>query len=205
MALPITHIVLTEKIIDKFFKDKNKKDFFVGTSFPDIRYLGVIDRSKTHYSNLSINDLRSDESFLAGLKFHSILDETREKFILENNIYSLCPESKYITQSLKFLEDEIFYDHIKDWSVYIEYFNQVLECEKSYKIKQEYIIKWHKILQKYFQYKPDSNSITNFIIGMGFTEKIADEIKNNISIMKQKTDIISIINNLYEKFDQLIV
>lgn len=205
MALPITHIVLTEKIIDKFFKDKNKKDFFVGTSFPDIRYLGVIDRSKTHYSNLSINDLRSDESFLAGLKFHSILDETREKFILENNIYSLCPESKYITQSLKFLEDEIFYDHIKDWSVYIEYFNQVLECEKFYKIKQEYIIKWHKILQKYFQYKPDYNSITNFIIGMGFTEKIADEIKDNISIMKQKTDIMSIINHLYEKFDQLIV
>jgi len=41
MAAPITHIALTEKIFDKFFKDKKRKDFFIGTLFPDIRYLKI--------------------------------------------------------------------------------------------------------------------------------------------------------------------
>jgi len=52
---------------------------------------------------------------LAGVKFHSILDRSREKFIIENDIYSLCPKSKYITQSLKILEDEIFYQYVKGY------------------------------------------------------------------------------------------
>ena len=131
MAAPITHIALTEKIFDKFFKDKIRKDFFIGTSFPDIRYLKVIDRDKTHYDGLSVSGLKNDESFSAGVKFHSILDHVREKYIVENDIYSLCPDSKYITQSLKILEDEIFYRHIKDWTVYIGYLNEILQAEND--------------------------------------------------------------------------
>lgn len=50
MATPITHIVLTEKVFEKFFKDKTRKDFFIGTSFPDIKYLKVIDRDKSHFN-----------------------------------------------------------------------------------------------------------------------------------------------------------
>ena len=65
MAAPITHIALTEKIFDKFFKNKTRKDFFIGTSFPDIRYLKVIDRDKTHYDDLSVADLGNDASFSA--------------------------------------------------------------------------------------------------------------------------------------------
>lgn len=137
MAAPITHIVLTEKIFDKFFKDKIRKDFFIGTSFPDIRYLKVIDRDKTHYNDLSVLDLGNDESFSAGVKFHSILDHAREKFIVENDTYSLCPKSKYITQSLKILEDEIFYQYTKDWGVYIDYLNEILPIERVYGIAEK--------------------------------------------------------------------
>ncbi len=77
MATPITHVVLTDKIYNKFFSDKNKKEFFIGTLLPDIRYLKVIERNKTHFENLAISDLKDDDSFLSGMKFHSILDKTR--------------------------------------------------------------------------------------------------------------------------------
>jgi len=46
MAAYITHIVLTDKIFDKHFSNKNKAEFYIGTSFPDIRYLGVIKKRK---------------------------------------------------------------------------------------------------------------------------------------------------------------
>ena len=81
MAAPITHIVLTDKIFQNHFKDKNKADFYTGTVFPDIRYLGVIDRNKTHFKNLKISDVKKETSFWAGFKFHSFLDEAREKFL----------------------------------------------------------------------------------------------------------------------------
>ena len=137
MAAPITHIALTEKIFDKFLKDKLSQDFFIGTSFPDIRYLKVIDKDKTHYNNLSVSDLGNDDSFSAGVKFHSIIDHAREKYIVENDTYSLCPDSKYITQSLKILEDEVFYQHVKDWTIYIEYLNEILQAEKNYGVAEK--------------------------------------------------------------------
>ena len=45
MGTDITHIVLTEKIYDYLFRNKIKKDFFIGTLFPDIRYLEVIKKN----------------------------------------------------------------------------------------------------------------------------------------------------------------
>jgi hypothetical protein len=52
MAAPITHIALAEKLYGQYFSDKNKQDFFVGTSLADIRYLGTIERDKTHFKNI---------------------------------------------------------------------------------------------------------------------------------------------------------
>jgi len=204
MAAPITHIALTEKIFDKFFKGKIRKDFFIGTSFPDIRYLKVIDRDKTHHDNLSIANLGNDESFSAGVKFHSILDQVREKFIVENDTYLLCPESKYITQSLKILEDKIFYQHIKDWTVYAEYLNEILQVERDYGIAEKDLSRWHSLLQQYFQKQPDEQAVKNFTLSIGFTEEVAVEINENIAKMKANKKIINIIKNLYKNFNSLI-
>ncbi len=204
MAAPITHITLTEKIFDKFFKNKLAKDFFIGTSFPDIRYLKVIERDKTHYDDLSISHLKYDEPFIAGLKFHSILDHARENFIIKNNTYSLCPESKYITQSLKILEDEIFYKKIKDWTIYENYFNKIIQAEREYGISEKDLKKWHSLLQQYFQKQPNKDTIKSFILGIGFTEEIAKKINHNITIMKGNKKIINTIENLYKNFDSLI-
>ncbi|HHD92209.1 MAG TPA: hypothetical protein ENL06_01115 [Candidatus Portnoybacteria bacterium] len=204
MAAPITHIALTEKIFDKFFKNKIRKDFFIGTSFPDIRYLKVIDKNKTHYDSLSIADLGTDDSFSSGVKFHSILDHVREKFIAENDTYSLYPESKYIVQSLKFLEDQIFYQHVKNWTVYIEYLNEILRAERNYGIAEKDLKKWHSLLQQYFQQQPNNDTIRNLVLGIGFTEEIANEINQNLAVMRTNKKIIDIIKNLYKNFDLLI-
>lgn len=204
MAVPITHIVLTEKIFDKFFKDKIRKDFFIGTLFPDIRYLKVINKDKTHFDSLSVTDIGNDESFSAGIKFHSILDHAREKFIVENDTYSLCPESKYIKQSLKILEDEIFYQHVRNWDVYAEYLNEILQVERDYGIAEKDLKKWHSLLQQYFQQQPDNDAVRNITLGIGFTEKVADEINQNIAVLRTNKKIIDIIKNLYKNFDSLI-
>ena len=205
MAAPITHIALTTKIFDKFFKDKVRKDFFIGSLFPDIRYLKVIDRDKLHFNSLKIADLKNDDSFLAGVNFHSILDIAREKFIVDNDVYSLCPESKYITQSVKILEDEIFYEQVKDWDVYIKYLNEILLNEKDFGIAEKDIRRWHTLLQQYFQKQPDEQAVKNFTLGIGFSNEVALEINENIAKMKANKKIINILKNLYKNFDALLM
>lgn len=204
MAAPITHIALTQKIFDKFFGNRRKKDFFVGTCFPDIRYPTNINRDKTHFEDITLNDLKQNNSFWAGLKFHSILDIVREKFIVKNNIYSFCPKSQFIAQSLKIVEDQIFYQRIKNWQEYIDYLNKILPEETKFGITKKDVQKWHELLQEYFANQPNKKSIENLIIGIGLSKKVADEINQNIKKIKNNNKVINIINNLYKNFDSLL-
>ncbi|MFH1308620.1 MAG: hypothetical protein ABIH51_01245 [Patescibacteria group bacterium] len=172
MATPITHIVLTEKVFNKYFSDKNKEDFYIGTIFPDIRYLGVIDRDKTHFplKCLKLEDIKKEQnSFIAGLKFHSLIDDIREKFVKSKDIYLLIPESKYKIQTLKILEDELYYNKVNNWKQFINFLDNILPEELSFNIKEKDIGRWHNILQDYFSQKPDKQTIWNFANGLNFS------------------------------------
>jgi len=204
MAAPITHVAITARVFDKFFKGRAKEDFFIGSLFPDIRYLGVIARDKTHYANITLNDLVGDDSFLAGVKFHSILDAAREKFMVENDVYALCPRSKYITQSLKILEDEILYKYVKDWQEYINYLKNILPEEINLGISNKDAQRWHNLLMQYFKKQPNEHEVTVFALGFGFSKEATREINENIADMKNNKKIISMIKSLYRNFDTLI-
>lgn len=204
MASVITHIALTEKVFDKFFKDKTKKDFFIGTSFPDIRYLGVIERDKTHYDNLSVNNLKDDNSFLAGAKFHSVVDDVWMDFMAESNVYSLCPESEYASQSLKVFADEVFYRRIKDLNTYTEYLNEILPAEREYGIAEKDLKKWHSLLRRYFRNGPKQEFITDFSLVFDLSKKMIDEINKNLAAIHNNRKIVDILEDFYNNFESIL-
>jgi hypothetical protein len=205
MAAPITHIVLTAKVFDKYFLDKNKKDFFVGTCFPDIRNLKVIERDKTHFTGLTLADLKTDISFAVGLKFHSILDIAREKFIVDNKAYSFCPESKYITHSIKYLEDEYFYGKINNWSEYIGYLDEILPEEIAIGIAEKDIGRWHILQAEYFKIKPDNKILSEYMRNINFSDEAIDEILDNLEIMRGDKRIEDVLERLYDDFEKIIM
>jgi hypothetical protein len=205
MASEITHIVFA----DRLFKEKdnvfNKRDFFIGTVFSDIRYLRVIEREKTHFQNLKTTDVLNEKSsFTAGLKFHSLLDEVREKFIVSHNIYSLIPDFKYITQSVKLLEDETYYQHITDWTNITDFFSIVLPGELVFDVSEQDIKKWHRILQKYFSQKPTDESRREITLALGFPEQICNEINEYIREIRLNFQVEQIIKNFYNQFDTFL-
>jgi len=204
MAAPITHIVFADKVFNKFFSDKKRKDFFIGTVFSDIRYLGAIDRKSTHFKGVKIDDLKNEDSFLAGLKFHSLVDEVRVSFIRSKNIYSLRPDSEYKTVALKVVEDELYYDKISHWNEIIDFFNEVLSEELSFGIKKKDITRWHRLLQGYFSKKPDEKSNRTFGAGSGFSKDAQDEINNLVNQMKSSEEIERIIEEFYNNFEELL-
>lgn len=202
MAAPITHIVLSDKVFDKYFEDKNEKDFYLGISFPDIRYLKIIERDKSHFQNLSLQEIKTEKSsFLAGFKFHSFTDQAREKFVISNDIYSLYPKFKYLTESLKLLEDDILYGKLNNWEKIISYFNEITEEELSFGAEENDIMKWHKILQRYFSKQPDENVRKNLLISdFDFSEDVANEINSNIKRIKNNQKVIQLVYEMYDNF-----
>jgi hypothetical protein len=205
MASQITHVVLAKKISDDLFNKFDQAAFLIGTIFPDIQYLKVIEREKTHFKNLSFkNVLKEENSFVAGMKYHSLVDEIREKYMIEKGIYTLIPSSRFVTQALKAYEDEVLYSNGSDWSIVITYLNTLLPEEIGLVEKVDKVKTWHSLMQEYFKKPPADISRKNFILRFGFSEDIANEINGLISEMRQDSKIRGIILNFYENWNLLI-
>jgi hypothetical protein len=198
MAAPITHIVQANRVYDKHFSNKLRKEFFIGTCFPDIRLMGVIEEEKTHFNNLSLGDIRNKTAFWAGVKFHSMVDNLRKEFIVESNIYNFLPKNEYVKVSLKLLEDEIYYKKINDWSVYADYMNEILPEEKILGIREKDIKNWHNIIINYLSKKPDDNSRMQFHLSMGVESDLADNFNKNIVTLKSNKEAILCVENFHD-------
>lgn len=205
MANQITHIALAEKLSNELFSKFDRGAFLVGTVFPDIRYLKVIERNKTHFKELSFQDILDEQnSFNAGLKYHSLVDEVREKYMVEKNIYALIPSSKFITHALKTYEDEVLYSNVSDWNQVITFLDGVMPEEAELVEQIDKVKSWQSLMQGYFREAPTDISRKNFILGVGFSEEVAIEINELISQMRKIPEIREIILELYEKWNSLI-
>ena len=205
MAAPATHIVLANKIYKKHFSDKDFAKFIVGTSFPDIRYMGVIDRNVTHFRNLKLNDIKSENSFTAGLKVHSLVDEVREKFVRENGLYDLFPESQFRIQGVKFFEDRVLYDKIDNWSEILLSFDKVYDEEIDFGVSKTSIERWHKYLISILTHKPTDKVLELFISEIGKPKEMAEELKKVANNPDNQKEASNIILKFYDNFEELIL
>ncbi|HEU0051292.1 MAG TPA: hypothetical protein VFQ60_04550 [Patescibacteria group bacterium] len=204
MAAEATHVVLTELVFDEFFSYFSKSDFIIGTLFPDIRYLGVIDRARTHLADFDLKYIQSEESaFIAGMKFHHLVDQIREHFMVEHGLYSLCPKFDYQTQAIKLLEDERYYSKIDTWSLERAYLEGIPDEEAGFGIAEASIQKWHSILQAYFLQPPTDLSRTEFMASIGFKKEIADSFNGYLQEIR-KNNVFSIIDDFFRVFPELV-
>lgn len=206
MAGAITHIVIAEKLHDKYFSDKDKRLFFLGSVFPDIRYWGVIDRDKTHFYGLSFGTvLAESDSFLAGMKFHSIVDEVREEFMKEKEMYSLFDNSELRGVAVKTYEDRLLYSKIKDWGVIYDMFDEISEDELDFGIDREVVLSYHNYMKAYFLKGPDRDMIyRSYVEELGRPLEMPEEL---IRVMESVTDndrADQVVNEFYERFEELI-
>lgn len=205
MAAPITHIALTELVWKEYFHQENESKFILGTSFPDIRYLKIIEREKTHFKNSNWIDFKTQsESFMRGMYFHSIVDKTREDFLVRNGIYQLFPEHKFTTQAIKFVEDKIFYTNVKDWQKYIDYFKIVNDEELKILNNPTVISKWHSLLSDYFATTPDNSSLSILMNEFGFPVEAVDSIVKLSDKIESNPKAMDLISSLYFKFPTLL-
>ena len=204
MPSPITHIVLAEKVFDKHFSQKNKADFFVGTSLPDIRRFNNIDRDKTHFFGLKLEDIKKEDSFLAGFKFHSLTDEVHDRFFSYKDNPLFLEPVQIMATSLKALEDELLYDRLSNWLEVASYFRRTIKEENDLGLGKEDIATWHEALEAYLLETPSFKSRERFLKTMEFSDELADQIEAFVINMRKVPQIERTVMDFYNGFDDLI-
>ncbi|OGB84717.1 hypothetical protein A3F66_06935 [candidate division TM6 bacterium RIFCSPHIGHO2_12_FULL_32_22] len=201
MAAPLAHILLAVQILQTM-PDKDEKAFIIGTSFPDIRYLGCISRDKTHIKNVTLDDIKKEKSsFKAGMMFHALVDEVREKYMNEHEIYKIFPRSKLGDAALKFNEDLLLFPQLNDLDKYAYYFDSILFEELEF-IKSEYVKTWHKALKKYLLNFNDIKNRFKFL--KRCAKRRFDIVEKSFFNNLKRSALLKVNQILYNKVEKLI-
>jgi hypothetical protein len=204
MATPITHILLAEKVFSKYFSDKDKGDFYRGTVFPDIRYLGEIKRNETHFKDVALSEIKKESSFFAGFKFHSLVDKIRERFIREQNLYSFFPSLKHLKVGVKLIEDKLLYPEIKNWDGIRNHFNRFSEEEFSFGVSRNGVEKWHGLLKSYFSKQPEKKTMIKFLSELEMPEGMLEEMEPLLKRLDDDPRVIKTMLQFYKEFEKLL-
>lgn len=160
-AGPVTHLYFADfwlKTQNIDLDETEKKLFFAGTLFPDIRYLGVIRRSETHPKKVNLAHLKDfckKDPFSCGMYLHAYIDMERAKFVKS---YKISRHLRTIPHTLrdkflKFFEDELLAETTNTNNTLIS-LNHVYKEELSHGVQEHDVKRWHRYLQVYLAQKP---------------------------------------------------
>ena len=198
MAMPITHIAIADKIQSKYLADKDRREFFIGTSLPDIRYIAGIPRNTTHFEEKTFEDIRKADSYTAGFYFHAYVDYRRRTFLSENGIDNFIEPDIFNSYAIKMLEDYLFYDMVSDWDNIVGYFDNILDKEKDIPVSLKIIKDYHLQLQNYFKEKPNYDTFIKLMRSLGYDNKKAVDIVSRFDQVRVNENIVNLVLGMYE-------
>ncbi len=165
MAAPIGHIYLALKLLVGPLVGVNEQAFILGASFPDIRYAAHVPREYTHKAAVKWCDVVGEvDPFVAGMLFHSLVDEMREKhFLTHAPVYFQLQRFGSIGSYLvKAAEDIVLFSCLRD-SEFVRHFDVILAQEKLFIFDESVIRAWHDSLKNYFVCGPTAQSLAQLI------------------------------------------
>jgi hypothetical protein len=200
MASQVAHIIYASKYLEKY-PTENTDEFFLGVCFPDIRRIdSKIKRSDTH---MILNNLDMDLGYLspfqAGWKFHLYCDMRREEILNSHDFYKLPGTLEMWDLPNKLLEDELVYDAYKNWEKIINLFNNPLEIELPNFAGRETFEIWYAILAKYFERRPDSESMKIFISKQLKLAPLAKGIVEVVDKLRISDKVVKLLNKVKDE------
>ncbi len=213
-AGPITHAVLADKWMaaHEQYDEEQRRDFIIGTLFPDIRYLGVISRNKTHEKGVTVSRLLEKQSaFTKGKRLHAFVDIAREKLVVKWKIYQKIkhiPGQSHKALFLKLLEDEILFakpEFQEERQKIQKYLSYIHPEERDFDIAESALRKWHSRQSMAFSSSPsDYLSTMSFIrksLG-GVSPKILGEWSKAIEKLAQDEGMQKYVDDLVKEIDK---
>lgn len=211
-AAPVTHAVLAKKwmALDEHYTNAEKGSFILGTLFPDIRYLGVIDRNKTHEKNVTVERLKANQNpFTTGMWLHAFVDVEREKYVVKHHIYekiAQVPGQQYKAMFLKLLEDEILFSK-EGWQDVRGYLTKLDPEEQKFEISDKDLERWHQNQNRAFTFPPSAylQQLVQANKGMANVPKeTIEEWSKILPKMAKEKEMQDYVNGLVKEFDVIM-
>jgi hypothetical protein len=164
MAGIVAHIVFAKQALDSFLPRYDAGPFLVGTVFPDIRQMAGIERSLTHPARMSLDEVEGTEDpFLAGMKFHALLDLRRERLVEKLGVYEGLPEGYPRTVALKLCEDQMLQSRIKDWSPILDAFEGTYPAADAFVPDREITARWNQGIRRFVSVPLTHETMKRFV------------------------------------------
>ncbi len=150
MAGPVAHIFCALMVLQSgALKVESEKEFIIGTSFPDIRYLAKLTRKDTHKKATWTDVKNAKTDFEKGMYFHCLLDDAR----IQKVEIACKKQMPYVPVMgcylLKCFEDIILYDRVQNWPKILSYFDEVLQEQIDFGVPKETVQTWHTFIKRY--------------------------------------------------------
>ncbi len=210
-AAPVTHAYFTKKLFEQYpkYSYEEQQAFMLGTLFPDIRHMVETAREETHYENVTLDEVLNESSpFIAGMKFHSYVDEQREAFVIEQKMYQKLAHlsDDHLWTYLKLVEDEMLHDSYH-WDDICLTLQTMAPEELQMPFTYAQVNKWHKMLTLIFV-NPPSRMLNMFALcNQSFAGVSKNEIKDwnkTLSTTAESEVVQEYMKGLKNLFDQKI-
>lgn len=204
MAGEVGHVVYGARLLHYLGDKVQDPSYWAGTLFPDIRHFGIVSRKRTHIDEVTLNSLAGKDDFETGMRVHAWVDATRERYLHDRHIKETLPWHPFVPHALKLVEDEILYDVFEDWNLVHRVLGNVYDAEIEFVSSSEEIKRWHTILQKYFQKRPDDMARTELSISIGLSENSAAEVNSVVATLKESKKARDIITSFLHHLEDIL-
>lgn len=164
MPGPITHILCASLFLCSYSHHWNEKEFIRGTAIPDIRYLGVIEREKTHHKNVSIQQIQQTaSSFQAGILFHSYIDDAYNHFMESHKVCPKDSSSTYESTLFKCYVDYALYERSTTWNSIGTTLQEpsLSSDEMNFPVAPKNMHIWYNLIADFCSQKPSGKTIAS--------------------------------------------
>lgn len=210
-SAPLMHMYAAQKWMEQYenYREEEKRSFYCGNLFPDIRYLAGIQRSSTHWKKMTVEEVVAEKNpFYKGMKLHSLVDRIQHLFYQKNNhctpLNGLSTHDQEI--ALKFLEDENVLYILKATVMKeaVESLAAIHPEELKFGASEKDIGQWHTMLRSYLCVGPYAYFKTGSLFGT-LSVITRDLAFREVKKLRHEKWLIQRVNDLLKDIDRTIV
>lgn len=194
MSAPVSHFVYAKFYLDRH-PERDGAAFLAGSVFPDIRYLGTVERKATHFPKKYTSDVMKAEtdSWMAGTQHHNRVDDAWRAYVEKNAPEYL--EDELSVMALKMLEDETTYPMIPDW-LPIRVALRVVPNQEQKLVAHDVSLKWHRLLIKQVVAPPSRERRDNFLRELKYEDEEMDLLDRRVRALRVDPKVQKLIAGL---------
>lgn len=184
MPSPISHLAYAQDFaaIDT---PSDLAAYWRGTVFPDIRYLGVIERAKSHRRGVTFYEVRAETaSWRRGYLLHNSIDDAWNAYWIQFQLDTDEPAHRAKWMAVKLLEDELVFADIFDKAGVAALLGVADAGALALGVKSRDIERWGAIVGEMLREVPSVQSRARFAGHLDFGAELARIIEEQITLMR---------------------